>query len=170
MSAEPALRAPRPEQAWRKSSYSSGGGNCIVATAFGAGTVAVHDSKNPAWTRPVRRLRGVSCPITAHALPEGCYGEPAAGAERCAHGGGAGLPLAVPDWRQPTRRHPVEAAAGCPPRIRGWPGRPRHRPDGCSPIAGAGQAVGARVAGHVTACGGQSLRAKQRAADTDRPP
>ncbi|MGW7641187.1 DUF397 domain-containing protein [Streptomyces decoyicus] len=55
-SAEPALRTPRPEQAWRKSSYSSGGGNCIVATAFGAGTVAVHDSKNPAWTRPVRRL------------------------------------------------------------------------------------------------------------------
>ncbi|MGW7247999.1 DUF397 domain-containing protein [Streptomyces decoyicus] len=114
------MRAPRPEQAWRKSSYHSGGGNCIVATAFGAGTVAVHDSKNPAWTRPVRRLRGDSCPITAHALPEGCCEEPAAGAERCAHGGGVGLPLAVPDQRQPTRRHPVDAAAGYPPRIRGW--------------------------------------------------
>ncbi|MCL7492575.1 DUF397 domain-containing protein [Streptomyces sp. MCA2] len=48
--------SPRPEQAWRKSGYHSGGGNCIVATAFGAGTVAVHDAKNPAWTRPVRCL------------------------------------------------------------------------------------------------------------------
>ncbi len=66
-----------------------------MATAFGAGTVAVHDSKNPAWTRPVRRLRGDSCPVTAHALPEGCCEEQAAGAERCAHGGGVGLPLAV---------------------------------------------------------------------------
>lgn len=61
-----------------------------MATAFGAGTVAVHDSKNPAWTRPVRRLHGDSCTVTAHALPEGCCGGPAAGAERCAHGGGAG--------------------------------------------------------------------------------
>ncbi|WP_405844201.1 DUF397 domain-containing protein [Streptomyces platensis] len=39
---------PRPEPAWRKSSYSSGGGNCVEVMAFDADTVAVRDSKTPA--------------------------------------------------------------------------------------------------------------------------
>lgn len=39
---------PRPEPAWRKSSYSSGGGNCVEVMAFDAETVAVRDSKDPA--------------------------------------------------------------------------------------------------------------------------
>lgn len=39
---------PRPEPAWRKSSYSSGGGNCVEVASVGSGTVAVRDSKNPA--------------------------------------------------------------------------------------------------------------------------
>ncbi|WSB66748.1 DUF397 domain-containing protein [Streptomyces decoyicus] len=103
LSAEPALRAPRPEQAWRKSSHHSGGGNCIVATAFGAGTVAVHDSKNPAWTRPVRRLRGDSCPVTAHALPEGCCGEPAPGPNAAPMASG---PVSL--WPRLHERLPVE--------------------------------------------------------------
>ena len=38
----------RPEPAWRKSSYSSGGGNCVEVASVGSGTVAVRDSKNPA--------------------------------------------------------------------------------------------------------------------------
>ncbi|MFF8373498.1 DUF397 domain-containing protein [Streptomyces lydicus] len=39
---------PRTEPTWRKSSYSSGGGNCVEVASLGAGTVAVRDSKNPA--------------------------------------------------------------------------------------------------------------------------
>ncbi|MGA5565312.1 DUF397 domain-containing protein [Streptomyces platensis] len=39
---------PRPEPAWRKSSYSSGGGNCVEVAALGTGIVAVRDSKTPA--------------------------------------------------------------------------------------------------------------------------
>ncbi|WP_371127502.1 DUF397 domain-containing protein [Streptomyces sp. 2224.1] len=37
-----------PEPVWRKSSYSSGGGNCVEVAALNPGTVAVRDSKNPA--------------------------------------------------------------------------------------------------------------------------
>ncbi|MFJ3955845.1 DUF397 domain-containing protein [Streptomyces libani] len=39
---------PRTEPVWRKSSYSSGGGNCVEIASVGSGTVAVRDSKNPA--------------------------------------------------------------------------------------------------------------------------
>ncbi|WP_406220546.1 DUF397 domain-containing protein [Streptomyces decoyicus] len=39
---------PRTEPAWRKSSYSSGGGNCLEVASLDSGTVAVRDSKNPA--------------------------------------------------------------------------------------------------------------------------
>ncbi|MEJ8650745.1 DUF397 domain-containing protein [Streptomyces sp. MS1.AVA.3] len=39
---------PRTEPAWRKSSYSSGGGNYVEIASVGSGTVAVRDSKNPA--------------------------------------------------------------------------------------------------------------------------
>ncbi|GGN65526.1 hypothetical protein GCM10012285_68430 [Streptomyces kronopolitis] len=44
---------PRTEPAWRKSSYSSGGGNCVEVASVGPGTVAVRDSKNAAQT-PLR--------------------------------------------------------------------------------------------------------------------
>ncbi|MFE1776007.1 DUF397 domain-containing protein [Streptomyces sp. NPDC059008] len=44
---------PRPEPAWRKSSYSSGGANCVEAASLGPDTVAVRDSKNAAQT-PLR--------------------------------------------------------------------------------------------------------------------
>lgn len=74
-----------------------------MATAFGAGTVAVHDSKNPAWTRPVRRLRGDSCPVTAHALPEGCCGEPAPGPNAAPMASG---PVSL--WPRLHERLPVE--------------------------------------------------------------
>ncbi|MEW9515428.1 DUF397 domain-containing protein [Streptomyces tubercidicus] len=40
--------SPRPEFAWRKSSYSSGGGNCVEVASLGPDAVAVRDSKNPA--------------------------------------------------------------------------------------------------------------------------
>ncbi|MFE0379117.1 DUF397 domain-containing protein [Streptomyces inhibens] len=40
--------SPRTESAWRKSSYSSGGGNCVEVASIASGTVAVRDSKNPA--------------------------------------------------------------------------------------------------------------------------
>ncbi|MFE7786600.1 DUF397 domain-containing protein [Streptomyces nigrescens] len=54
------MNTPHPhlEPAWRKSSYSSGGGNCVEVMAFDAGTVAVRDSKDPArprCTSPARR-------------------------------------------------------------------------------------------------------------------
>ncbi|WP_326623506.1 DUF397 domain-containing protein [Streptomyces decoyicus] len=39
---------PRTEPAWRKSSYSSGGGNCLEVASLDSGTVAVRDSKNQA--------------------------------------------------------------------------------------------------------------------------
>lgn len=39
---------PRTEPVWRKSTYSSGGGNCVEIASDGSGTVAVSDSKNPA--------------------------------------------------------------------------------------------------------------------------
>ncbi|MEU6331989.1 DUF397 domain-containing protein [Streptomyces sp. NPDC047049] len=38
---------PRTEPAWRKSSYSSGAGNCVEIACIGSGAVAVRDSKNP---------------------------------------------------------------------------------------------------------------------------
>ncbi|MGY5130283.1 DUF397 domain-containing protein [Streptomyces nigrescens] len=41
---------PHPEPAWRKSSYSSGGGNCVEVASVGPGTVAVRDSKNATQT------------------------------------------------------------------------------------------------------------------------
>ncbi|MGW2416886.1 DUF397 domain-containing protein [Streptomyces tubercidicus] len=37
----------RPEPVWRKSSYSSGSGNCVEIACIGSGAVAVRDSKNP---------------------------------------------------------------------------------------------------------------------------
>ncbi|WP_328381321.1 DUF397 domain-containing protein [Streptomyces sp. NBC_00400] len=39
---------PRTEPVWRKSSYSSGGGNCVEVTSLGPDAVAVRDSKDPA--------------------------------------------------------------------------------------------------------------------------
>ncbi|WP_405845430.1 DUF397 domain-containing protein [Streptomyces platensis] len=39
---------PRPQPAWRKSSYSSGAGNCVEVASLGPDAVAVRDSKNPA--------------------------------------------------------------------------------------------------------------------------
>ncbi|MFJ5803744.1 DUF397 domain-containing protein [Streptomyces decoyicus] len=39
---------PHPQPAWRKSSHSSGGGNCVEVASVGSGTVAVRDSKDPA--------------------------------------------------------------------------------------------------------------------------
>lgn len=33
---------------WRKSSYSTGGGNCIEVATLADGRIAIRDSKNPA--------------------------------------------------------------------------------------------------------------------------
>ncbi|MEV7470901.1 DUF397 domain-containing protein [Streptomyces kronopolitis] len=38
---------PHAEPVWRKSSYSSGGGNCVEIACIGSDAVAVRDSKNP---------------------------------------------------------------------------------------------------------------------------
>ncbi|MEU8998842.1 DUF397 domain-containing protein [Streptomyces caniferus] len=40
--------SPRPELAWHKSSYSSGGGNCVEVASLGTDAVAVRGSKDPA--------------------------------------------------------------------------------------------------------------------------
>ncbi|WP_432000104.1 DUF397 domain-containing protein [Streptomyces sioyaensis] len=44
------MNTPHPHlgPAWRKSSYSNGGANCVEGMAFDTGTVAVRDSKDPA--------------------------------------------------------------------------------------------------------------------------
>lgn len=36
-----------PASTWRKSSYSSGGGNCVEVAVLADGRVAVRDSKDP---------------------------------------------------------------------------------------------------------------------------
>ncbi|MGG7568832.1 DUF397 domain-containing protein [Streptomyces sirii] len=42
-----------PEPAWHKSSYSSGGANCLEVAPLGPDTVTVRDSKNTTQT-PLR--------------------------------------------------------------------------------------------------------------------
>ncbi|MCF3143773.1 DUF397 domain-containing protein [Streptomyces platensis] len=44
---DPLTPNPRHELAWRKSSYSSGGGNCVKVASYGPDAVALRDSKDP---------------------------------------------------------------------------------------------------------------------------